>query len=237
MSSIFYRLGKLAGPKVRTAKWAYLSATAPQAEVIEAEYAVGSEMAQLVRKQHAICPELTQQLAQLAEPLLSSLKNNLRSFLFAAIQASEPQAFCLPGGFVFISDTLVNRCSGNIDQLAFIMAHELAHVIQGHVMERMLASALVRTLLKGGHLRAAATGSVSRLGIQFLERAYSRENEFRADVFAARLVKAAGNDPAGAIDLFLRLQPLQDIRMLGDYFSTHPPFRERIANIKYVLSQ
>jgi predicted Zn-dependent protease len=237
MSGLFYNLGKRVGPKIRTAKWAYLSATAPMTEVSEAEYAVGSDMIQQIHKQTTICPNITQRLKEIANPLIKSLKNNLRTFSFEAIRTPEPQAFCLPGGFVFVSDTMVEYCDSNTDQLAFIMAHEMAHVIQGHVMERMLTHTLIKTIISGGHLRAAVTGSLSQLGTQFLERAYSQENEFRADTFAVRLAAATGYDPAEAIDLFLHLAPLQTGQLLGQYFSTHPPFKSRIQNIQVVIKE
>jgi predicted Zn-dependent protease len=237
MSGLFYNLGRLAGPKIRTAKWAYLSATAPEAEVIEAEYAAGSDMAQQIYKQCTVCSDIALKLKKIANPLIQSLKNNRRTFSYEAIRASEPQAFCLPGGFVFVSDTMVEQCGGSTDQLAFIMAHEMAHVIQGHVMERMLASALIRTIMRGGHLRAATMGSLGQLGTRFLERAYSREDEYKADTFAVRLASAAGYNPAGAIDLFLRLEPLQTGQLLGPYFSTHPSFKARIQNIQDVIKE
>ena len=237
MSGLFYNFGKLAGPKIRTAQWAYLSATAPEAEIIEAEYAVGFDMTQQIHKRLTVCQDITQQLKQIAIPLIKSLKNNLRTFSYEAIRASEPQAFCLPGGFVFISDTMVERCGSNTDQLAFIMAHEMAHVIQGHVMERMLSNTLIKAITRGGHLRAAITGSLGKLGTEFLERAYSQENEFRADTFAVRLASSAGYDPTGAIDLFLHLEPLQTDPFLGQYFSTHPPFNTRIKNIQDVIKE
>lgn len=237
MSNLFYNLGKIAGPKIRKAKWAYLAATAPEAEVIQAEYDAGLDMAKLVRQQFEPCLDVSNQLDEIAKPLISSLRKNLRSFSYEGIRTHEPQAFCLPGGFIFVSDSMIQRCSSDTDQLAFILAHEMAHVIEGHVMERMLGGALIKAIMRGGHLSAAATGSLGRLGKQFLERAYSQENEIRADTFAVRLVEAAGYDPAGAIDLFLHLEPLQKDHLLGRYFSTHPVCQSRVKNIKEVLSR
>jgi predicted Zn-dependent protease len=124
MSGLFYNLGKLAGPKIRTAKWAYLSATAPMAEVIEAEHAVGSDMAQQIHRQYAVCPNITQQFKPIANPLIKSLKNNLRAFSFEAIHASEPQAFCLPGGFVFISDAMIEHCARRVQIFIFYKIFE-----------------------------------------------------------------------------------------------------------------
>ena len=218
MSGLFYNLGKLAGPKIRTAKWAYLSATAPVAEVIEAEHAVGSDMAQQIHKQSTICPNINQRLKDIASPLIKSLKNNRRTFSFEAIRASQPQAFCLPGGFVFLSDTMVEHCGANRDQLAFIMAHEMAHVIEGHVMERMLANALIRTIIRGGHLFASATGTLGRLGTQVLERAYSQENELRADTFAVRLAVTAGYDSAGRLTFSCTWSHCKQVNCSGSIF-------------------
>ena len=102
-------------------------------------------------------------------------------------------------------------------------------------MERMLGKALVKTIMHCGHLHTAAACSLGRLGTQFFEQAYSQENELRADTFAIRLIKAAGYDPTGAIDLFLHLEPLQTDHLLGKYFSTHPSCKMRIQNVKDVI--
>ena len=79
------------------------------------------------------------------------------------------------------------------------------------------------------------TGPIGRLGVQFLNRAYSRENELRADSMSVRLGTAAGYDPSTMIDLFLRFEPLQDNTPLSGYFSTHPLCRDRIENINKIL--
>ena len=235
MSSLFYNLGKQVGPKIRKAKWAYLAATAPEAEVLQAEYATGFDMAHQLRKQLSPCPDINQWINEIADPLIHSLRKNPRTFSYEAVHASDPQAFCLPGGFIFVSDSMVHRCDRDTDQVAFILAHEMAHIIEGHVMERMLGNALVKTIMHCGHLHAAVAGSLGRLGPHFFERAYSQENELRAHTFAVRLIKAAGYDPAGAIDLFLHLEPLQTDPFLGKYFSTHPSCKVRIKNIEDMI--
>ena len=57
MAGLFFNLGKLAGPKIRKAQWAYLAVTAPEAEVIEAEFIVGADMARVVREQFRQCTD------------------------------------------------------------------------------------------------------------------------------------------------------------------------------------
>jgi len=236
MGGLFYNLGKLAGPKIRKAKWAYLTATAPEAEVIEAESAAGADMARAIRQQSIPCEntEYAQMLTRTGDALVGRLKNNRRRYSFECLQAADPQAFCLPGGFIFVSDSMLRLCEQNTDQVAFILAHEMAHVIEGHVMERMLGQSLIKAVMRAGHLRAATTGALGQLGVQFLERAYSQENELRADTFGVRLANAAGFDPGGAIDLFLRLQSLHEGSGLGQYFSTHPSCKARMENVRRI---
>jgi predicted Zn-dependent protease len=238
MGGFFYNLGRLAGPKIRKVKWAYLAATAPEDEVIEAEYAAGADLAAVVRRQSQPSPdaESVRLLDDTGRALTGCLKKKNRKFSFECIHSVEPQAFCLPGGFIFISDSIIELCGRDPNQIAFILAHEMAHVIEGHVMERMLAGSLVKAMTKAGHLRAA-TSKLGKIGVQFLERAYSRENEFRADRFGVHLALAAGFDAGGAIDLFLRLEPLQKGTTLGPYFSTHPSCSERIEQTRQVLKK
>lgn len=238
MGRFFYNLGRMAGPKIRKVKWAYLAVTAPEDEIIKAEYAAGADIAAAMRTQLQISSnaEHVRLLSATGRALTACLKKKTRRFTFECIQSVEPQAFCLPGGFIFVSDSIIELCGRDSNLIAFILGHEMAHVIEGHVMERMLSSSLIKAMKKAGHLQAA-TGKLGKIGIQFLERAYSRENEFRADRFGVRLASAAGFDPGGAIDLFLRLEPLQKDSTLGQYFSTHPSCGERIDHVRGMLKK
>ena len=238
MGSLFYQLGKLAGPKIRKAHWAYLAATAPEKEVIAAEVQVGSDMVRhLLKTMQLSQDESAQLLSPIGETLSKCVKNHARPFSFHCYLNDQPQAFCLPGGFIFVSTAMIRLCQQDPQQIAFVLAHEMAHVIEGHVMERMLSNAVIKVVSQGGHLRAATAGTLGRLGTQFLERAYSQENELRADALAARLTAAAGYDPKGGIDLFLALKPLEAKTLMGDYFSTHPSCDIRIAMLKRLLNE
>lgn len=238
MGGLFYNLGKLAGPKIRKVKWAYLAATAPEDEVIEAEYAAGADIAREIRKKCEFSSDvkMAQLLDETGRALAGCLKNKKRKFSFECIHSTEPQAFCLPGGFIFISDSIIELCDWDANQVAFVLSHEMAHVVEGHVMERMLGNSLIKAAMRAGHLRTA-TGPLAQIGVQFLERAYSQENELRADRWGVHLAAAAGFEPGGAIDLFLRLEPLQKNSSLGQYFSTHPGCKARIEHIRQTLKE
>jgi predicted Zn-dependent protease len=237
MASFFYNLGKLAGPKIRKAQWIWAAATAPQAEVVEAEYRVGAEMAQTVRAMSRMCPEgpnadLLRAVGDKFKPLA---EKTLRTFTCACIDSETPQAFCLPGGFIFLSNSMMELCDRDPDIIAFICAHEMAHVTEGHVMERMLTHSVITAATRGA-VRHAAGGILQKLGINFLQSAYSQENEYRADELALRLTAAAGFDPKASLKLFDKLIQFEHKPLLGKYFSTHPPCQNRLSRLSHLMN-
>ena len=131
MSSLFYNLGKMAGPKVRKAKWIWQSITASEADTIKAEYEVGQDLACEIRNQLELDtePRAGQLLNKVGSHLAVRVTNKLRIFNFEVIKGSEPNAFALPGGFIFVTKSLLELCDWNQDEIAFILAHEMGHVI------------------------------------------------------------------------------------------------------------
>ncbi|MHC4551382.1 MAG: M48 family metallopeptidase [Planctomycetota bacterium] len=234
MASFFYKLGRMAGPKIRQAQWIWASVTAPEAEAIEAEYRVGAEMGQSVRTMSGSSEngENTELIQSIGNNLKPFIKNTLRKFSFECIDSDNPQAFCLPGGFIFISGSMIELCERDADIIAFICAHEMAHVVAGHAMDRMIANSVITTAAKTGPVRQLAGGVLNKLGIDFLQSAYSQDNEYQADEMALKLVKAAGFDPKSALKLFDKLSQYKHKPLLGKYFSTHPPCVNRAERLK-----
>ena len=64
--------------------------------------------------------------------------------------------------------------------------------------------------------------------------AYSRDNELEADAFAESLVRTAGGDPLAGERLLEKLVERTSAQhaIAGDYFATHPPLMERVANLR-----
>jgi predicted Zn-dependent protease len=242
MSGLFYSLGRKVGPKVRKIKWFWQSIAGSEADAIKVEYEVGQDLAREVMSQLEIDrqPQAEKILNETSRRLVACVVNKSRKFNFETVKGAEPNAFALPGGFIFVTNSLMELCQYNQNEVAFILAHEMGHVIRGHAMNRIISNSAIAVASRAAPVRGALSGWLRKVGVQFLESAYSQDMESDADKLGVRLVAAAGYDPQACVRLLSRLAKLSksvDQFDLGSYFSSHPPFNDRIRNINHLLQK
>ena len=140
MSGLFYNLGRMVGPKVRKAKWIWQSVTGSEADAIKVEHDVGQDLACEIRHRLELDqnPQTAQLLNETGRRLSACVVNKSRRFSFEAVNGAEPNAFALPGGFIFVTGSLVELCQWNQSEVAFILGHEMGHV---RLLSERLASA------------------------------------------------------------------------------------------------
>jgi predicted Zn-dependent protease len=235
--SALERLGRIAGIQYRKAKWMWQSVAGSEADAIHAEHGVGWDMAATVIEDTPRDPDLAAQalLNEVREALATVVRNRLHRFQTTAVAADQPTAFALPGGFIFVSGSLIRLCRRDRNEIAFVVAHEMAHVIRRHAIDRLLQQKVVSALSLASPGRGILASWIHRVGLQGLERAHSRDQEFEADELGVRLMRAAGFDTAGAIRLLERLRKLDrgvDPLGVGPYLSTHPPVEERLRQLR-----
>lgn len=238
--SLFYHLGRKMGPKFRKARWLWTSATGTEAETIRLEQGVGLDLAQEAKQQLQMDaePRTRETLDEIGRRLGDRVTNKLRRFQFEAFHCGEPNAFALPGGFIFISRPILDLCGWNEHEIAFILGHEMGHVLKGHAIDRIMTNTAVAAAARAP-IHTPLGIWLRNVGVRFLETAYSRDNELEADKLGVRLAIAAGYDPQGAIRLLTRLSQLHqspDPLTLGEYFSTHPTAEVRIQAIRHYLA-
>lgn len=123
------------------------------------------------------------------------------------------------------------RAARNTDELAFVMGHEAAHHIAGHIpraQANAAAGALVfagLAVLTGGD--ASAVQSAQEIGAAVGARAYSKDFELEADALGTVITARAGFDPLRGAEFFNRIPDPGD-RFLG----THPPNSDRVATVR-----
>jgi Zn-dependent protease with chaperone function len=216
--------------------------TGTEADSIKLENDVGRDLACETRRQlkPSSQPQDKETLNKIGSRLAACIINRFRTFSFEMVESPEPNAFALPGGFVFVTDSLVELCGRHEDELAFILGHEMAHVIRGHAIHRLISNSVISAAARAAPIRGVLSGWLQRVGIQFLESAYSQDLEFEADRFGVRLASAAKYDPHAAAQLLARLAETSrhpGKLNLGSYFSSHPAYEVRINNIARVLGK
>jgi predicted Zn-dependent protease len=234
MAGFFYNLGRLIGPKVRKAEWVLQSLTGSEAEAVRAEQAVGRDLARAFLEQLEADPDpaAREHLNSVAAKLTGGRRD--RGFHFLAVRAPEVNAFALPGGYVFVSRRLLDLCSGDHSELAFVLGHEMGHVVKRHAIERLMAntlfSGLASRLPVGGRLLRP---HVAALLSTLLHQGYSREQELEADEFGVRAARAAGFDPAAGRRVLVRLAAESAAEpLLSGWFASHPPLEARLRHLE-----
>ena len=101
-------------------------------------------------------------------------------------------------------------------------------------MERIVSDSAVTTLSRAAPLRGVLGAWLKRVGIQFLQSAYSQDRELDADKLGTRLLNAAHFNGDAAADLFHRLAEIDrrgQLAELSSYFSSHPQLPDRIRAV------
>ncbi len=207
MCSLFYNLGKKVGPKVRKGKWMWQNMTGTEADTIAAEYEVGKDLALEVAVQVEMDDDerTAELLGKVGDKLKRCVAKKERSFRFYAIKQDGANAFALPGGFIFITRGILELCNWDESEVAFILGHEMGHVLKGHAMDRILSNSAISVVSRAVPGRGAVGGWLKRVGIKYLESAYSQENEFEADRVGVKFLQAGEYDINGAERLLARL--------------------------------
>ncbi len=150
-------------------------------------------------------------------------------------------AFAVPGGIVGVHSGLVEAAQSE-DELASVIAHELAHLSQRHYAAQIdqqrrnqpfLLAAMLGSLLiaaadsQGGTAALSSTVAANQASML----AFSRQNEREADYIGMQTLTAAGFDPAAMPKMFSRLQANARFGSKPpEFLLTHPVTESRIAD-------
>ncbi|MDD3355261.1 M48 family metallopeptidase [Zoogloea sp.] len=150
--------------------------------------------------------------------------------------ADEPEinAFAAPGGVVIVYKGLLDKAD-TPEEVAGVLAHEIAHVELRHSLHQIVRSAGLRVIV------AALAGNYGDLGswaARLGELTFSREAEREADQRAIERLAEARIDPGGLLRFFERLEKMERAQgaRLPALLSTHPDTPERIRALRKSLA-
>ena len=146
-------------------------------------------------------------------------------------------AFAAPGGQVVLFSGLIEKAESP-EEVAGVMAHEIAHAIERHPMQSMLRAAgvfLLVGLLVGD---TSTLGTIASEGAKvLLVLSYSRDTEREADRIGMELLNKAGIRGDGLLDFFARLQGERgEEGRLPVLFASHPMHAERVERLKLLAT-
>ena len=232
------KLGRIAVPAYRKTKWVWEGLTGTEEDGIQAEGELGKAMAVEIRLASEIVhyPELLNWLRGICRQLQESVDQPGFQFHCEIIEAAHPSVIALPGGYLFLSRSLIDFCGGNADELAFVFAHETAHIVRRDTWDRLIQGSALRAASFVTGRAGLLAGWVRNQGLPMLRNAHSSDREFEADQDGFGLARAAGFDPRGAFTFLERIERTGTApEILGEYLASHPSPGERIDRLSNLM--
>jgi predicted Zn-dependent protease len=162
---------------------------------------------------------------------------------FVIVDDDQINAFAASGGFIIVNKGLIKAAQSE-DELAAVLAHEVAHTVRGHaigsikkarmagVYKEMLDSTVQLDEQQLGTLTQAFEGAMDDMIDSMVVKGYSRDTEFEADRVGLKIMVDAGYDPNAFISLLESLDKKLGNAHTGGMKSTHPAPKDRIAKLK-----
>lgn len=152
---------------------------------------------------------------------------------FGLLASNEVNAFSAPGGRIFITRGLYRLAAGD-DELAGILAHEIAHIDRRHALRIIARGELLSGVSSLVADRSAdfaqyeqAIGDVTK---QLLDKGFDPDTEYDADRRGRELARVTGFAPGGLRHALETLQQ-SGARTSRETFSTHPPLDARLQRL------
>ena len=211
----------------------------------EKEIAVGRQYAQEIDRQAKFItdPVINEYVNRVAQNVArnSDLKVPLT---VKVIDGPEINAFALPGGFLYVYSGLLKAASEE-DQLAGVMAHEIAHVAARHWASQMTKASILQyatiplIFVPMTYPVYLGVSQALNIGVPVAFLKFDRSAEAEADYLGLQYMYKAGYDPNAYVAFFGKVLE-EERRQPGSVpkiFQDHPPTPDRILKAEEEIKQ
>ncbi|MGL4404239.1 MAG: M48 family metalloprotease [Notoacmeibacter sp.] len=181
-------------------------------------------------------------VARIVGKLVAASPDPTQTYNITILNSPQINAFALPGGYLYITRGLL-ALANDSSELAAVIAHEMAHVLANHGLQRArleareaLASRVISEVWQD-----EADVEQSKLRGKLRLAQFSREQELEADVIGIDLIAKAGFDPYAAVRFQRSMAAYSAFRRNSgesdgslDFLASHPsaPQRQALAEAK-----
>ncbi|HEX5421090.1 MAG TPA: M48 family metalloprotease [Gammaproteobacteria bacterium] len=200
---------------------------------------MGKESAAQVEQTVGLVPDqgLQSYVASVGHKLAADTERPDLPWEFHVVDDPSPNAFALPGGFIFVTRGLIDLMTSEAE-LAGVLGHEIGHVTAKHSVVQLSRQQIAQLGLGLGAVLSPQIAQLSQLanqGLDLLFLKYSRDDERQADALGFKYMVNEGYDPKQMTDVFQALEQsskLAGASPLPGWLSSHPSDPERIASAK-----
>lgn len=205
----------------------------------EQEIQLGTESAQQVEQSIGLVDdvELQRYVSEVGHSLAAQSERPDLPWNFAVVDDPTPNAFALPGGYIYVTRGLATLLTSEA-QLAAVLGHEIGHVTARHSVSQLSRAQLAQLGFGLGLIlvpEIAQFGDVVGTGLQLLFLRYGRDDERQSDELGFRYMLEAGYDIAEMEDVFQSLLSAGELAgqsPLPNWLSSHPAESERIESAR-----
>ena len=155
-------------------------------------------------------------------------------------------AWCMPGGKIAVYSGML-KITKNVDGMASVMGHEIAHAVAKHSVERASRGVLINTtfqitdILTGGKISQVnrttgmnTVGLLTQLGIM---NPFNRKQEIEADYLGMIFSSLSGYDIRETVKIWERMKEANKGKEPPEFMSTHPSSTNRIIKINEWMNE
>jgi predicted Zn-dependent protease len=212
---------------------------------IEKEILFGREMAAIILADYKLYPDsdLNRYVNLVGQSIVRYANRPELEFYFAVIDSSQINAYAVPGGYIFITTATLGMMQ-NEAELAAVLAHEIAHVSDRHIVKALDIRAddesmtAIISKIVGSTAEAANVifyQAIDHAMDLLFSKGLTANDEYAADIQGMYLAAFAGYDPTAYPRFLERIDGAIESRR-SELNNTHPSLTDRIYRLDKIIA-